>query len=333
MTDSVWNDLVGGAKSEAESFENRSNKSDKEFTPMVFLREGSHKLRFYPDKRNTSRIRLIRRVAFHKATVKTKGKDDKPYDKSYRVRCEGESHCKVCDVMQEANKQGYAKSWTHWNTTGLAYAVIFQSTDTSKFILLNQPVVVALEGKMIYAINKLIAGHTGAEIQTTIDTLEPSMVIEIDHKGGAGGNSMARFDPFRKEPLPPLPDHFDNLDDMFVLDKPGSDEDVKIICQAIMANVGAGPDIVQPDGTEANKPKESVNVTSQSMNIPGQPTSPVFPGIPGLVVNLVTGAKVPDKAPTCYGGRPASAPAICTACSFEPMCAKLTIEESLAVKK
>lgn len=331
MSESVWNDLVGGAKNEAESFENRSNKDDKEFTPMVFLREGSHKLRFYPDKRNPSRIRLIRRINFHKAEVTLKGKEDKPYEKKIRVRCEGEGHCKICNVMEEANKQGYARSWTHWNTTGLAYAVIFSSSDKSEYIKLNTPVVVALEGKMIYAINKLIAGHTGTEIQSIIDTQEASNIIEINHKGGKGGNTMAAFDIFRKEPLPPLPENFDNLDDMFVLDKPGSDEDVKLICQAIMANVTANPDVVQPDGSEANKSKAPEATIPPATSTPASFSG--FPGIPGLIVHLVTGAKVPDKAPQCYGGRPASAPAICTACSFEPMCAKLTIEESLAVKK
>lgn len=340
MSENVWDDLVGGAKQDSESFEKRNDKDDKEFTPMVFLRAGSHKLRLYPDKRNPSRIRLIRRISFHRATVPMEWKDKEgkitTKERSARVRCEGDAtNCRVCKVMDEAKGLGYENAWKHWNSTGLAYAVIFESTEKSDFVKLNTPVVVALEGKMIYAINKLISGYTGQEVQSIIDTLEDSNIMEIDHKPGAGGNTMARLDPIRRKPLPPIPDYFDDLDNMFVKNEPGSDEEVKLICQAIMANVGANAakNLVEPNAptTQQSKPAES---TPASYTPPLHPATPgSFPGIPNIIANLAGTYKIPDKSPACYGARPESGHPICTACSFEPTCAQVTISEKLSVKR
>ena len=340
-----WEDLIGSAKKESDAYETRNDKDSEEYTPMVFLRNGSHKIRIYPDKSVPGKVRLIRKVQFHRATVSVPGKDNKPVDKSIRVRCEGGiDHCKVCKVMDEASKMGYTLSWTHFNTTGLCYGIVYESTEKSDFIKLDTPTVIALEYKMIYAFNKLISGYTGSEVKKLLDTLEESNIIEIDHKSGAGGNTMIRLDPIRKKSLPVLPQYFKPLDELFVPDKPGSDEDVKLICQAIIEKASNKAQILQPDGTEASQTKkvsdpivsEPPRVTSVGSATFSAPVSSSgqFIGIPGIVGPrpLPEGTKLPENSPMCYGARPEAGHPLCRPCEFEPTCIKVTMAQALSVK-
>lgn len=337
--DSSWNDLVGKAKEEVDSYESRGNKDSDDYTPMVFLRNGSHKIRIYPDRSVPGRTRLIRRINFHRANVTLPGKDGKPAERSLRVRCEGEGVCKVCNVMAEANKQGYTNSWTHGNSNGLCYGIVYESSEKSDFIKLNVPVVIALEYKMIYAFNKMISGYTGAEVKSIIDTVGDSNIIEIDHKSGSGGNTIVRLDPIRRKPLPELPKHFRPLDELFVEDKPGSDEDVKLICQAIMTQAKKKSEVIQPDGSQItnggvatkpeltpNEPPVTHNVGSATLSSPAG----TFIGLPGVIASNPPDVKSPDGSPQCWGAHPEKGHPICGACEYEPTCLKTTITNKLA---
>ena len=323
MSESIWSDLVGSAKQEAESFETRRSSNDEEYTPMVFLREGSHKIRIYPDKSNPHKIRLIRKIFFHKADV-----PGKEVGKMYkvRVRCEGEGNCKICKVMDEANKLGYEGSWKHKNVTGLAYGVIYDSSEKSDYVKTGVPVVIALENKMIYAINKMMSELSGSELQRIIDSLDERNIIEIDHKPGSGGNTMARFSINKLYSLPPLPTHFKPLDEVYIPNSPGSDENVKAICEAIMSKIKSKTnEVVQPDGSIAGKPKQESSLNDQT-------SKNIFTGLPGVVAKNPAGVELPPGSPPCYGARPKAGHAICVACPIEIKCSKQTLSNELAAR-
>lgn len=318
---SGWSSLVNAAQKEAEEYES-STGSMEDGPKLVFIGAGTHDVRFYVD-RTKKTVRLIRRIVYHMNSKK-------------RVKCEGDN-CQVCKFVETAKAQGLKDAWKYGpRESGLAFGVVYKSTDASKYMVKDSPVVMVLHARMVYEINKMISTY-GVENSMKLFEANPSLVIKISHTGGAGGNTNVAPIPFESEKkLLPSYEKFPDLDAVYIPSGPPSDKDVSEFKQLVQARLRETLSLTEP-------PQNSPPVAPQapmagSMNngpsvVPPSPGAPTFTqqsaslGIAGIVGPrpLKSGGSLPKDAPQCYGAKPKDVNHVCQLCPHEMLCIKETL--------
>lgn len=291
-----WRAFVEESQKEVKGIDSRGETQGPGGPPIVWIPDGTTKLRFYIDKRRVP-LRLIRKLYLHRAVEANKVK----------VRCVGES-CQVCKAVKSAAARGYEGSWRFAaRLIGLAYGYIYDSTDQSEYMVTKQAVALVLHSRIVEQINRLIASYNANKAAQVFDPDRPSFLIVIMHKGGRGGKTNVGIDPDIQS-LPAFPDDYPDLDEIYVKSSdPPKEEDVRTILEEIEQKTVEVTRVQQ--AAKAGGAPSGLDEPVQLSLAPSPPNSTEQPprrGVPGLVgpKELPAGIQRPPRAPECFGAHP-----------------------------